>query len=145
MILKDTVLPYHSSCHKNQHQDYFNLCFLNEKSQSLWSYSILYTYTNVHILPVVTICQLKPALTVLYTSDKMVGRTGKGTDKCDTQNGSGVLYRILVDCTATSPSFWCLFCKHTHLFTTTISEVFLYPSATLILMTFWYPWDMYVQ
>lgn len=80
------------------------MCVLNEKSQSLWSYGILYMYTNVRILPVVTICELKPALTVLFTSDKMVGRTGEGTDRCDTQNGSGISYRILSDCAATSPS-----------------------------------------
>lgn len=115
------------------------MCVSNEKSQYLWSYRIIYIYTDVQIFPVVTICQLKRALTVLFTSDKMVGRTGKGTDKCDTQNGSGVSYCILSDCAATSPSFGCLFCKHTHLFTTKISEVFLYPFATLTLMTFCYP------
>lgn len=111
---------------------------LNEKSQLLWSYSILHMYTNVQILPVVTTCQLKPALTVLFTSDKMVGRIGKGADKCDIQNGSGELCCIPSHCTATAPSFWRLICKYTHLFTTKISEVFLYP-VTLMPMTFYYP------
>lgn len=67
--------------------------------------AVHFVYTNVQILPDVTICQLKPALRVLFTSDKMVGRTGKGTDKCDTQNGSGTFCCILAECTATSPSF----------------------------------------
>lgn len=89
-------------------------------------------------------CQLKPALTVLFTSDKMVGRIGKGADKCDIQNGSGELCCILSHCTATAPSFWRLICKYTHLFTTKISEVFLNP-VTLMPMTFYYPWDVYVQ
>lgn len=121
------------------------MTIMTEKLQSLWSYGILYRYTNVQILPVVTICQLKSDLMVLFASEKMVKGTGKGTDKCVSQNGSGVLYCILSRCTATKPSFWCHSCKYTHLFTPRISEVLLYPFSTFILMTFCYPWDMYVQ
>lgn len=68
------------------------MCLLNEKSQSLRSYSLPHMCTNVQNLPVVTICQLNPALTVLFTFAKMVGRTGEGTDKCDFWYGSGAWY-----------------------------------------------------
>lgn len=52
------------------------MTIMTEKLQSLWSYGILYRYTNVQILPVVTICQLKADLMVLFASEKMVKGTG---------------------------------------------------------------------
>lgn len=61
---------------------------------------MLDTYTNVQILPVVMMCPLKPALMVLFTSEKMVERTGEGTDRCNSQGGSAVLYCIRSDCAA---------------------------------------------
>lgn len=85
-----------------QHWDCFNMGVLTEISQSLWSCGVLYTLTNVQILPVVTMCQLKPALTVLFTSEKMVERTGEGTDRCNSQGGSAVLYCIRSHCAATT-------------------------------------------
>lgn len=73
------------------------------------------------------------------------GKNRWGCWECDTQAGSGALYRILSSCTATSPFFWLLFCKHAHLSAANISEVFVHVFAALILMTFCYPWDMPVQ
>lgn len=105
VMQKHTVLPYHSSWKKKtqnpeQHWGCFNMGVLTEISQSLWSYGVLDTYTNVQILPFLTMCPLNPALMVLFTSGKMVERTGEGADRCNSQGGSAVLYCICSDCAA---------------------------------------------
>lgn len=129
-----------------QHWDCFNMGVLTEISQSLWSCGVLYTLTSVQILPVVAMCQLKPALMLLFTSEKHGGKNRWGHWQMQQPGWKRcVVLHPLTLCCHNSPSFWQHFCKHTHLFTPRISQASWYPFATSILMTFCYPWGMYVQ
>lgn len=82
---------------------------------------------------------------VLFTSEKMVERTGEGTDRCNSQGGSAVLYCICSDCAASVVHLSDSASANTLSYLPLEFQVFWYPFATLILMTFCYPWEMYVQ
>lgn len=120
---------------KAQQQDYFNMCVLNEKSQSFWSYGLLHMCTNVQNLPVVTICQLKQPSQCFSPLLKWWEEQVRALTNVASGRGAG--HVIHLHCL--QPTFLMPPHKHTHVFTINISEVFLCPFSTLILMTFCYP------
>jgi len=73
------------------------------------------------------------------TSEEKAGGTGEGAGRHRAPSGSGPVGCILPGRAAASPSLRRLSHQRTPLFTAAVSEGFLCPSATLILVTFCYP------